>query len=94
MKKIFIDVSEHTGRGLERMICRLEPGFIKPVLIGSVTRKDGGYVEDDRGFFVSERILRSGFVGKSIEPTLISSFGSTTSSQRRREDYQVKEIFM
>lgn len=76
------------------MICRLEPGFIKSVLIGSMTRKDGGYVEDDRGFFVSERKLRSRFVGESIEPTLISAFGSTAASVCRRENYQVKEIFI
>lgn len=75
------------------MICRLESGLIKPVLIGSVARKDRGYVEDDRGFFIRERILRSRFVGKSIEPTLISLFSSTTYSQRR-EDYQVKEILI
>jgi hypothetical protein len=34
--------------------------------------EDGRDVEDDRGLFVSERVLRGGFVSKGIEPAEVS----------------------
>jgi hypothetical protein len=93
MKEIFIDISKHASRRLERMICRLEPRLIKPVLIRSMAGKDGRDVEDDGGLFVGERVLGSGFVGKSIEPTLISQ-AQPRLVLPRSTDYHVKDILM
>lgn len=68
MEKIIVDVGKHASRGLEGMVGGLESGLIRPVLAGSMRRKDGGDVEDDGGLFEGEGILRRGLVGECIKP--------------------------
>lgn len=68
MKEIFINVSEHASSSLERVIGRFEAVVLMPVLNSCMTGEDCCYVEYYGGFFVGERVLRSGLVGECIEP--------------------------
>lgn len=68
MQEIFIDVGKHAGRSLERMVRSLEADIFVAILVGRVARQDGGDVEYDGRFFVRERVLRRGLVGKGIKP--------------------------
>lgn len=98
MKKVLIDIGKHAGRSLERMIRRLQPDLVKSVLISSMTRKDGRYIEDDGGLFVGERVLRGGLMSEGIKPKLVSSFRWTgfgpTSRQRLPSERNFDMVFI
>jgi hypothetical protein len=68
VEEVLVDVGEHAGGGLERVVRRLEADILVAVLVGGVAREDGRDVEDDGGLFVGERVLRRGLVGEGVEP--------------------------
>ncbi len=68
MEEVFVYICEHTSSSLERMIRSLLASLPKTILIRSVARQHSGYVEYDGSFFISERVLGSGLLGKGIEP--------------------------
>jgi hypothetical protein len=68
VEEILVDVREHAGRSLEGMVSCLEPGLFGARLVGGMAGQDGRDVEDDRGFFEGERVLRGGLVGERIVP--------------------------
>lgn len=72
MKKVIIDIREHSSSGLKRMICSLEPRIVEPILVCSMARKHCRDIKDNGGFFVGERVLRCGFMRESIKPIPIS----------------------
>lgn len=73
MQEVFVDVREHARRCLKAMVCGLETCVLVAVLVRSVAGEDGRNVEDYRGFFVGEAVLRRRFVGESIEPIPMSA---------------------
>lgn len=68
VQEILVDIGKHAGRSLEIAVCSFEGYGIMAGLLCGMTGEYGGDVEDGRGFFVSEGVLRGGLVGKGIVP--------------------------
>jgi hypothetical protein len=52
VEEILVDVREHAGGGLERVVRGLEADILVAVLVRGVAGEDGGDVEDDGGLLV------------------------------------------
>lgn len=74
------------------MVGGLKAGLLRPVLVGGMTRQDGGDVEDDGCLLVGERVLGRGFMGEGVVPDTVAV--SRCLSRSRIISYQVKEILM
>ncbi len=70
MQEVLVDICEHAGGGLERVVGGLESGLFEAVLVRRMAREHSGNIEDDRSFLECERVLRGGFVRESVKPAV------------------------
>jgi hypothetical protein len=69
VEEVFVDVGEHAGRCLEVVVCGLETGIVGAILVCGMAGKNSRDVENDRGFFECEGVLRGWLVSERIIPS-------------------------